>query len=108
MSFATDRDEAFDPDQGSSWAPLVRDIGIALATASLCLVLASNLTDLALGKGQLDQLATRQEATLKTTGKAESQLDSLATGLQQLAAGGNANAQKIVTVLQANGVHIKS
>ena len=86
---------------------LMRDVAVVLTAGALCLVLASNLSDLARGKSELDQLVTKQEATLKTTGKAEGQLDSLARGVQQLAAAGNPNAQKIVAVLQANGVRIK-
>ena len=108
MSFQAERDvEAPVPVERSSWAPLVRDVAIILTAASLSLMLVSNLTDLAREKEQLNQLTTRQETTLKTTGKAEAQLDALARGVQQLAAGGNPNAQKIVAVLQANGVRIK-
>ena len=92
---------------GLSAPMLMRDIAVALIAATLCLVLSSNLADLARAKTQLNQLISRQEATLKTTEKAEGQLDSLARGVQQLAASGNPNAQKIVAVLQANGVHIK-
>ena len=91
---------------GLLW-PLLKDLGVALTAAALCLVLASNLADLAHGKDQLNQLLARQETTLKTTARAESQLDALARGVQQLADGGNANAQKIVSSLQATGVHIK-
>ena len=107
MSFQTARDEAMATDAGSTWGPLLSNIGVALTAIALCLVLASNLTDLARGKDQLNQLITRQETTLKATGKAEAQLDSLARGVQQLATGGDANAQKIVAILQTNGVHIK-
>ncbi len=107
MSLQTEREEALSADAGSNWGPLLSNIGVALTAIALCLVLASNLTDLARGKDQLNQLITRQETTLKTTSKAEAQLDSLARGVQQLATGGNANAQKIVAVLQTNGVHIK-
>ena len=101
------RDQVQPSVAGYSAAHLLRDVGLALTAMALSLVLVSNLMDLARGKAQLDQLVARQDATLKTTGKAEAQLDALARGLQQLSSGGNANAQKIVSVLQANGVHIK-
>jgi hypothetical protein len=86
---------------------LMRDVAVVLIAGALCLVLASNLSDLTRAKTQLNQLISRQETTLKTTDKAEGQLDALARGIQQLAVSGNPNAQKIVAVLQANGVHIK-
>jgi len=86
---------------------LMRDVAVVLTAAALCLVLSSNLADLGRAKTQLNQLISRQETTLKTTEKASGQLDSMASGIQQLAASGNPNAQKIVAVLQANGVHIK-
>ena len=92
---------------GDRWTFLGWNVGLALTSLALSLVLISNLADLARGKDQLGQLIARQETTLKTTGKAEAQLDSLARGVQQLASGGNPNAQKIVSLLQANGVHIK-
>ena len=95
------------PVGGDRWTFLGWNVGLALTSIALSLVLISNLTDLARGKDQLNQLIARQETTLKTTGKAEAQLDSLARGLQQLAGGGNPNAQKIVALLQANGVRIK-
>lgn len=106
MTFqAKTEDEVATP--GLSLPMLMRDIAVALIALALCLVLSSNLSDLARAKTQLTQLISRQETTLKTTEKAEGQLDSMARGVQQLAASGNPNAQKIVAVLQANGVHIK-
>ena len=105
MTFRAQTDDDLDTP-GLSLPMLMRDIAVVLTAGALCLVLASNLTDLARGKAQLNQLISRQETTLKTTAKAEGQLDALARGVQQLAASGNPNAQKILTVLQANGVHI--
>jgi hypothetical protein len=86
---------------------LLRDIAVLLLSAALCLFLWSDLADLARGQIQLKQLIASQETTLKATTKAEAQLDSVARGIQQLAASGNPNAQKIVGVLHSNGVNIK-
>ena len=107
MTITSERRETTFADDTPWWLGLLKDIGVVLTTAALSLVLTSNLTDLARGKDQLNQLIARQNTTLKVTAKAEGQLDSLARGVQQLADSGNPNAQKIVAVLQANGVHIK-
>jgi hypothetical protein len=106
MTFQNEPDARVDANR-LSLPILMRDIAVVLTAGALCLVLVSNLTDAARGKTELNTLIGRQEETLKTTAKAEGQLNALARGVQELAASGNPNAQKIVGVLLANGVHIK-
>jgi hypothetical protein len=105
----TYREDDHDMDNGGGpiFSGLMRDIAVLLLSAALCLFLWSDLADLASGQTQLKQLVASQATTLKATAKAEAQLDSIARGIQQLAAAGNPNAQKIVGVLHSNGVNIK-
>ena len=107
MTFQAETDHDAPDAVAFSWTLFLRDVAIALTAGALCILLASNLADLSHNKTELNQLVARQEATLKGTSKAESQLNSLARGVRLLASGGNPNAQKIVAVLQANGVNIK-
>lgn len=106
MTFQTEPEAEADRP-GLSLPMLMRDIAVVLLGGALSLVLLSNLTDIARGKAELNTLVAQQDETLKKTAKAEGQLDSLARGVQGLATSGNSNAQKIVAVLQANGVRIK-
>jgi hypothetical protein len=83
----------------------VATLAIALA---LCLVLGSSLVDLMRANATLTNVDKEQAAAVIPAHRGEEQLNALARGTQQLADGGNANAQAIVAVLQRNGVHINA
>jgi predicted negative regulator of RcsB-dependent stress response len=57
-------------------------------------------------RASLSSLRTSQEATFSNAEKMRRQLDSLATGTQQLASAGNKNAQAVVNALQQRGITI--
>jgi len=86
-------------DRSGMWASL------ALALA-LCLVLGSSLIDLLRSNAALAKIDMEQAARVAVLHKAEAQLNSLARGVQKLAADGNPNAAEIVATLQRNGVRI--
>ncbi len=83
-------------------------LGTLLTAAALCVVLGSNVTQLRHGQSSLETIVINQRTALANATKAETQLDALAKGTQALANGGNANAVKIVAVLQANGIRINA
>lgn len=82
-------------------------LGPLATTIALCIVLASTLADLHRGHDNLQKIAQQQAQRVKTDGKVQLQLESLAKGTQALASAGNPNAQRIVAVLKQNGVNIK-
>jgi len=83
-------------------------IGIILTASALVLILASNLIDIGRFHTSLEKATAQQETTLVSTRKAEAQLDSLAKGVQALAAAGNPNARAIVDALARSGVQISA
>lgn len=83
-------------------------LGTLLTAAALCVVLGSNVAQLRHGQSSLETIVINQRTALANATKAETQLDALAKGTQALANGGNANAAKIVAVLQANGIRINA
>lgn len=83
-------------------------LGSVLAALALIIVLVSNLFDLNRFHASLQAARAQQTEALATTAKAEAQLDSLARGVQGLAAGGNTNAQAVMAVLASNGVRINA
>ncbi|WP_186728737.1 hypothetical protein [Sphingomonas panacisoli] len=68
----------------------------------------SELVQLWAANGKLSQAISQQAGNDETIKRINAQLDSLARGTQRLAQGGNANAQKIVDQLAANGVQINA
>jgi hypothetical protein len=86
---------------------IIARLGPALTALALCVVLASTLADLHRGRDNLEKIAAQQAQGVRTDGKVQSQLESLAKGTQALASAGNPNAQRIVAILKQNGVNIK-
>ncbi len=85
-----------------------RGIGSILTATALVLVLGSNLLDINRVHVSLQSVQAQQLTQIETARKAEAQLDSLAKGLQSLAAAGNPNAQAVVDALARNGVQINA
>ncbi len=83
-------------------------VGTLLTAVALCVVLGSNVAQLSHTHGDLETIIVNQRLALANATKAETQLDALARGTQALANGGNANAARIIAVLQANGVRISN
>jgi hypothetical protein len=81
--------------------------GAALG-AALSLILVSNIIDQQRAMTRLEKLDKEQAMTIANAKKAEAQLNTLAKGVQTLAAGGDANAAAVVAVLQRNGIKIKT
>ncbi len=79
-----------------------------LIAGSLSILLLSTLFDLWQIHTDLEATADRQRTMVDGNAKIETQLDTLAKGLNQLAQSGNVNAQHIVATLKQNGVNIKS
>lgn len=79
--------------------------GTSLTAAALCVLLVSNILNLNAARGGFNQ-ALQQQIMIERSQKIETQLEALATGTQALAASGNPNAQKIVGILQQNGINI--
>ncbi len=80
----------------------------SLLAATLIVLLVSNLFETFAARGVLQKALQQQETALDTGTKIEGQLNKLAAGTQRLASSGNANAQRIVTVLKQNGINIKA
>lgn len=59
-------------------------------------------------RAQLASLRGGQDATYQNAQKMRAQLDSLASGTQKLADGGNKNAQAVVNALQQRGITINA
>lgn len=85
-------------------------VGIAaiLIAVALILVLGSNLRDLWTAQTNLEQSIAQQEQALRGNARVEAQLEKLAAGTKSLADQGNPNAQKIVALLNQNGIKIGS
>jgi hypothetical protein len=83
-------------------------LGAALTAAALVVVLGSNIVDQWRAAGDMQKAVDQQAKALEGSAKVEAQLESLAKGVQSLAAGGNGNAQAIVDVLAKNGVKINT
>ncbi len=83
-------------------------VGTLLTAVALCVVLGSNVAQLGHAHSDLETIIANQRVGLASATKAETQLDALAKGTQALANGGNANAARIVAILQANGVRISN
>ncbi|MBY0519168.1 MAG: hypothetical protein K2P79_01945 [Sphingomonas sp.] len=81
-------------------------IAAILIAIALILVLGSNLRDLWTAQTALEKSIAQQEMALRNNGKVEAQLDKLASGTQSLAEQGNPNAQRIIGVLDQNGIKI--
>ncbi|WP_375396579.1 hypothetical protein [uncultured Sphingomonas sp.] len=79
-----------------------------LGLVALCILLGANLTQVFATHSSLEQVIQRQKEGEPTIAKVDAQLDALASGTQRLAAGGNANAAKIITALAENGIQVKS
>lgn len=79
-----------------------------LTALTLILVLGSNLRDVWAAQDGLKTSIAQQDAALKANRTVEVQLEKLAAGTQRLADQGNPNAQKIVAVLQQNGITISA
>lgn len=79
-----------------------------LTALALVLVLGSNLRDIWAAQDNLTKSIAQQEAALKANQTVEAQLEKLAAGTQKLADQGNPNAQRIVGVLQQNGITINA
>lgn len=78
---------------------------IALAL-SFCLLAASALFGVNRAIEVQQSGLEQQMQSLELAGRAESQLDALATGVKRLADADNENAAEIVEVLRQNGVNI--
>lgn len=89
---------------------LVRRFASATNFVSLALIaiLSSNLVDLLAARDVMQKSIEQQNVVLSKDSKLESQLNALASGTKQLAMSGNAEAQRIVAVLEQNGVNIKT
>lgn len=87
---------------------MLAQLGTLLTAAALCVVLGSNVAQQDHAHGSLERVVAGQRSALASAAKVEMQLDALAKGTQSLAHGGNANAEKIVAVLQANGISINN
>ena len=83
-------------------------IAAILIAVALILVLGSNLRDLWTAQGALEKSIAQQEGALHDNLKVEAQLEKLASGTQTLAEQGNANAQRIVGLLDQNGIKISN
>lgn len=81
-------------------------IAAILIAIALILVLGSNLRDLWTAQAALEKSIAQQEMALRNNGKVEAQLDKLASGTQSLAEQGNPNAQRIIGLLDQNGIKI--
>lgn len=79
-----------------------------LTALALVLVLGSNLRDIWAAQDTLTKSIAQQETALKANQQVEAQLEKLAAGTQKLADQGNPNAQRIVGVLQQNGITINA
>jgi hypothetical protein len=79
-----------------------------LLAVALIILLGSNLIDLFQARNNVQKAILQQEDVLARGSKIEGQLNTLASGTKRLATSGNANAQRIVAVLNQNGVNIKS
>ena len=84
------------------------NLATTLTAAALCIVLTSVAIDLGGARSNLQKSVEAQKTALANAKKVETQLDALAKGVNQLAQGGNANAKRIIAVLQQNGVNIKT
>lgn len=84
------------------------NLATTLTAAALCVVLTSVAIDLGSARSNLQKSVEAQKTALANAKKVETQLDALAKGVNQLAQGGNANARRIIAVLQQNGVNIKT
>ncbi len=85
-----------------------RRFGLLLTQLALAMLLVNELVQLWQANGKLSQTIQQQASTDDTVKRINAQLDGLARGTQQLAQNGNANAQKIVDQLAANGVRINA
>lgn len=85
-----------------------RNLATLLTALALCIVLISVAIDLSTAHANLQKSVEAQKTALANAKKVETQLDALAKGVNQLAQGGNANAKRIIAVLQQNGVNIKA
>jgi hypothetical protein len=81
-------------------------VGTLLIGLALCIWLGLTVNNLAKEKAELARIQTEQTATIGAGKELEKKLDSLAGGTARLAAGGNQVAQRVVAILQANGVAI--
>lgn len=84
------------------------EFAIVLTALAIVLVLGSNLIDLRDSQVALQKALDQQQTALANNANVEAQLEALATGTQALAAGGNANAQRIVDTLKQNGISINT
>lgn len=83
-------------------------LGVLLGLVALCILLGANLTQVVATHSALQQVLQRQKDNEPTIAKIDAQLDALASGTQRLAAGGNANAAKIITTLAESGIQVKA
>lgn len=83
-------------------------LGVLLGLIALCILLGANLAQVVATHGSLQQVLLRQKENEPTIAKIDGQLDALASGTQRLAAGGNANAAKIIATLAENGIQVKA
>jgi hypothetical protein len=81
-------------------------LGPFLTALALCIVLGANLSQARQAHASLGTVVANQKTAISGSARAETQLDALAKGTQLLARQGNANAAKIVAILQSNGVQI--
>lgn len=82
-------------------------LGVLLGLVALCILLIANLLQVVSTHNSLEQVIAQQKQGEPMIAKVDSQLDSLASGTQRLAAGGNANASKIIATLAENGIQVK-
>lgn len=83
-------------------------IAAILIGVALILVLGSNLRDMWTAQANLEKSIAQQELALRSNVKVEAQLEKLASGTQALAELGNPNAQRIVALLDQNGIKIST
>lgn len=79
-----------------------------LLAAALLVTLGSGLIDQSRGIAALKTVEQEQAAALEVSKRVEAQLNALASGTQQLADGGNANAQAVLATLQQNGIRVNA
>lgn len=83
-------------------------LGVLLGLVALCILLGANLAQVVATHSSLQQVLVHQKENEPTIAKIDAQLDALASGTQRLAAGGNANAAKIIAALAENGIQVKA
>lgn len=84
------------------------ELATAMTALSFILVLGSNLIDLQASQSALQTSLDQHKTAVANSAKVEAQLEALASGTRELAAGGNPNAQRIVETLKQNGVSINA